>query len=565
MSFTSIKQQYLAPLSTLHTLVQEEFLPEQCAGMIQELIDEMQAFRFTLSLAGKFSAGKSTLLNAWIGQEIQPVDLTACTTLATEFHYVPEKQLEKCIFYPKPTHEHDQPLPTTISLDAYRTQVNQNKLDFNTLARIELHLNTPHLARYADLILVDTPGLGSTNGLHDAALKHYCGTTTAFILCVTRQSLIGQEERDFLLRQRQLGQEIFLLVCQEDLTLPLERKAIRDTIRTQSGLPLTHPVYGCSAFDPEIGLNEFEQILQYCTDKKEHFFVSRFQFKLQALLQQISALLTIALGDHTTLAALKAEQRNITQGIQQLTHTLEQQEAKLRREAAGHLKDRVIMMVDQYLRARHHTYVEHLLNQQEIQYLLEADIQQGLSLALEQVLPEAFQSINATINQQLITMNTSLQHEALHFSSESTLFEHAAQHLAQKGVGMLLQKLPLPAIILPPGMLLTIASLLTKWVFGLFRAHKKRQEADNHIKQTLDQVINLLKTKVPAMIQENVNLFIQELKTNFETQLNMKQAMLEKITAELQTKEQVISDRKQKANQAYTQLQQFMQEHFSVD
>lgn len=54
---------------------------------------QLNNFTACVPLIGIFSAGKSSLLNLWLGQNILPVDQAPTTALATELHYGEQQSL----------------------------------------------------------------------------------------------------------------------------------------------------------------------------------------------------------------------------------------------------------------------------------------------------------------------------------------------------------------------------------------------------------------------------------------------------------------------------------------
>lgn len=69
------------------------FLPRNLAEEIGEVSKRLQTQRFRLAVVGEFSQGKSTLLNALLGEEIQPVREIPCSGTVTVLKYGVQKQV----------------------------------------------------------------------------------------------------------------------------------------------------------------------------------------------------------------------------------------------------------------------------------------------------------------------------------------------------------------------------------------------------------------------------------------------------------------------------------------
>jgi hypothetical protein len=132
-----------------------------------------------LAVVGRVNAGKSTLVNALLGQRVAPTDVSECTRLVTWFHY-------------------GQPERVEIELE------DGSKLDANLSPDGTLpdHLGVPveqvralhcYLANEAlrSMTLIDTPGIGSVHEQYSAATER--------LLSPERQSAAAAQRADAVL------------------------------------------------------------------------------------------------------------------------------------------------------------------------------------------------------------------------------------------------------------------------------------------------------------------------------------------------------------------------------
>jgi uncharacterized tellurite resistance protein B-like protein/GTPase Era involved in 16S rRNA processing len=68
-------------------------LPPTLTTEIGKISKKLQSQRFRLAVVGEFSQGKSTLLNALLGEEIQPVKVTPCSGTVTVLKYGTQKRV----------------------------------------------------------------------------------------------------------------------------------------------------------------------------------------------------------------------------------------------------------------------------------------------------------------------------------------------------------------------------------------------------------------------------------------------------------------------------------------
>ncbi|WP_289018575.1 dynamin family protein [uncultured Ornithinimicrobium sp.] len=104
-----------------------------------------------LALAGRVKAGKSTLLNAIVGEELAPTDTGECTRIVTWYRYgeVPSVRLV-------PRQGEPQPLP--VRRDDGRLQLDTGDRPAHEVARLEVTWPAPALR---EITVVDTPGIAS--------------------------------------------------------------------------------------------------------------------------------------------------------------------------------------------------------------------------------------------------------------------------------------------------------------------------------------------------------------------------------------------------------------------
>ncbi len=70
-----------------------DFLSQTLAEEIEKVSQKLQSRRFRVAVIGEFSQGKSTLLNALLGEEIQPVRAIPCSSTITVLKYGAQKRV----------------------------------------------------------------------------------------------------------------------------------------------------------------------------------------------------------------------------------------------------------------------------------------------------------------------------------------------------------------------------------------------------------------------------------------------------------------------------------------
>ncbi len=191
---------------------------------LSDLAGAIQSFRAKIVMAGQFSAGKTALLNAFLGgEEILPENISPQTALATELVYGPEPHV---IFVHKDGRQEQ------VSLDDAR--------DFyepDCLKCIYILPQEP-LRQIPDLTLVDMPGFDSGIEAHNRALFQYIGEAAAYIFVIdVKNGTLTASSAAFLAELRQYTPIIRFVLTKCDERPPQEVAAVKTEIeQTLSGI-----------------------------------------------------------------------------------------------------------------------------------------------------------------------------------------------------------------------------------------------------------------------------------------------------------------------------------------
>ena len=147
----------------------QELLEDHTFSFDKTLLPKVMGSELLLPIVGNFSAGKSSLLNTLIEQEILPVGIAPETELATELRYSPESYL--LAIKPDGVQEH-------LPIEALST-INRRSSEFSHL---RLYLDSEALKAIAPLVLVDMPGFGSSLENHNKAISYYLPHGVHFVV-----------------------------------------------------------------------------------------------------------------------------------------------------------------------------------------------------------------------------------------------------------------------------------------------------------------------------------------------------------------------------------------------
>ncbi|MEH2414121.1 dynamin family protein [Nostoc sp.] len=173
------------------------FLPHTLIEELGKVSQKIQSQRFRLAVLGEFSQGKSTLLNALLGEEIQPVREIPCSGMVTVLKYGIEKRV---ICRYKDGREEEIPfeqyqLKATISEDAALGCLSDELVDDEI---DEIVFEHPDLELCSSGVeIVDSPGLNEHPN-RTAITQKLLKDTDAVIFITNASRSLTQVERDLL-------------------------------------------------------------------------------------------------------------------------------------------------------------------------------------------------------------------------------------------------------------------------------------------------------------------------------------------------------------------------------
>lgn len=176
---------------------------------LQSAVQRLHSGRFTLAVVGEFKRGKSTLINALLGQDIFPTDVLPTTATLNRLVYSLEKSVD--LFY----HDGRQERIPLEKLNDYVT-----KLDEEAAARAaqirEAVVYYPCQYCRNHVELVDTPGLQDEEAMTSVTMS-VLPNVDAAILVISALSPLSESELNFL-EQLGYGQcaRVFVVVSSID-------------------------------------------------------------------------------------------------------------------------------------------------------------------------------------------------------------------------------------------------------------------------------------------------------------------------------------------------------------
>lgn len=159
--------------------------------IVEKLMQETETAKVCTPIIGKFSSGKSALLNTLLGysRKILKEDITPETAVPAEISYSPD---EDSIYVVR-----NDGAYKSVSVSEYR----ELDVDANTVRCTRLNLRNSFLEEIPDVMLVDMPGFESGFEVHNKAIDNYLPLSLAYIIAFPADDMIVRSSVGNILKE----------------------------------------------------------------------------------------------------------------------------------------------------------------------------------------------------------------------------------------------------------------------------------------------------------------------------------------------------------------------------
>jgi len=342
---------------------------------LTKLEQRLEQERFQLGVLGQFKRGKSTLLNALLGEEILPTSVLPLTAIPTFLSWG-ERRGAKVIFQDGKAPENiesDDPAVLKGFLERYVTEQG-NPENRRGVARVEVRHPAALLSR--GVVLIDTPGIGSTFRHNTTTALSFLPQCDAALFVTAPDPPITEVEAEFLKTVNDHAARLFVVFNKVDyLSADETQKALRflkEVLREQlkeKDIPKIFPLSARYALQAQrkndhtlweksgfAALNA--HLIDFLLHEKERALVEAVAQKAAALINETTLQLDLSIRSLTlpisalkermkafkeTLSAVERERRvaaDLLAGERlRLIEFLEEQAENLRQQGQAHLNE----------------------------------------------------------------------------------------------------------------------------------------------------------------------------------------------------------------------------------
>ncbi len=527
-------QRYLKTLEQLGDIATALGMSETFQKNLSFLIDRITHFKVIVPVIGKFSAGKSALINRYLGRSLLASDITPETAVATEIAY---GERESLVLNYLDGRQQEQPLETLASLSVT-----------DDLTHIQLFLTIAKLQYRPDLVLVDMPGFDSKNDGHQKAIAWYLGRGDTFINLMPADvpfddSVIRQLEEI----QFDYQKSIACLISKANRRTPSQITELQQQLNntlTERALICDTPA-AIEARDADGTIEPFETVLDQALSNKEALLSARYGQAVADCTAQVLRQI-----DHK-LHALGASEPELVQQINDAKSAIERAQQQLKRDVSQ-LRYNLCSVGREQLLAE----ARQALNSAHSELVRAADSGRVSTVVQECVRPVVQVQMAQLIQQEVERLQAKLDS----FAAAEGDF---AIHLTIPPLEKEQFSTTWSVIGASVAWLLTgpVGGIITGIIGGFLGKKDNTDEREQHIRSAINnQVIPETLQKVSTLLETELNRAVSQLSKNLQQALadeqKSRQQQLQTLRDELQQSRTQREEQKQQLSQWQQQLQE---------
>lgn len=493
---------------------------------IRQLQEEIAEAKVCTPIIGKFSSGKSALVNAILGYNngILKEDITPETAVPAEILYTPSND-EVMIIKNDNTCEN-------ISVDDFR----RFEADAATVKCVRLFLKNGALEQIPDVMLVDMPGFESGFEIHNRAIDNYLPKSMAYIVAFPADDMIVRDSVGKILRELCLYDMPICVVitkCDKknddfDITLAKMKESLKKYIGDRE-------IRYCETSGRKGNVEELESFLEEIQEKSQDILAAKYRELALAVVDNTENYLK------TTLNCSQMTESELDEKEDKLQKRLSGLESKFSKEQAdfeleiSEVTEEIKGDVQCAMEAEESRLVAMAMNNQSINDHLNSVIRSAVTVSIQKrFIPKIeryVKRVEACINSDAIADIPI----SFHYNTAG-LDKGITSSIVAVAAGILLG-LPILGIV---------AGIVMKLM-----GNRKREEAKRDIRMKLqNEVFPKVLREVGAGVEKEIARQVGQVNACIETELENQKDTLgkaladvrEKLNTEKETKEKLTAD-----------------------
>ena len=524
------KKQFLDYIGEVKNIISTLEISDNKLSEIQRNITDAELI---VPVVGGFSAGKSTLLNSFLGNEILPTAVTPETALATELRYSDSNYIE-AVTASGAVERHQL---------ADFARLKDNAQNFKNL---RVYLNNENLKAIQPLVLVDMPGFDAPIENHNQAILNYLERGVFFVFLTSIEdgniTLSMKREIDNL---QQIGKGFAFCISKTNLRAPDDVKAVQQKIAEQ--LEDDFDYTGQIALLDMDGGNNLKNILT-AVNPDELFkllFIDELRENYTGLIQSINVKISTFKSDRKEIEETLSALQNSLQGIEAKKQSaIKDVDQRYSRDSVSVINQAVTSAIlQQKMRL-----VDLVINNQgaferELNDITKNALLSAVQTRFRAISQDLIEEMGNGINAQLATLpDGGLAGIAMDVLANSgadafgkvanTALKSISKAIMGKVTSATLKALLGSVFGIVSAVLLFLPEIISLFTKGERERRQREQVEQAIINNVIPQIQQQLNSVLPDLMNQNITALINQVSEQFEEQLQQKRNEIEAAEAE---------------------------------
>lgn len=503
---------------------------EQDFGLSTDTISQIEQqaneFKLFVPLIGRFSAGKSALINTIVACEVTicKENISPQTALPAEISYGDSEE----VVWVKNNEKHE------ISVEDFLKR--QDGFTNETTDVLKMFINSDNLKKFSDIALVDMPGLDSGYESHDRAITDYIQNSMAYALVFPADELIIPGSMEPILKDLNTYDMPMCAVITKGNRIQGQEEESKENLRRS--LARYYPGRDIEIFITEKETGQVAEFVDYLSRLQDQapelgrrFYGKRLKSEYEKLCNYISGQLKEM---EMSLSQLEEEKENIEKSISDISNAVQKEMSDFQNQIPE-MVNGIASDVQAALSGNLEGYVSDLM--------YENDISQSMKDLIRNTVMKSYKSrVVDKIEKELKNINRYLEQVSADVSAGSvggvTGLAIDVDRMCGKEISGVSRAVIDVAAFLIGG---PLGPLISEGIMRLFkgRREEKMQQMKNQLRQKLtSEIFPLVDREIRTQLETNLKKTHMELEEKIQKDVGDQIQVLQKTLEDVIQKKQ---------------------------
>ncbi len=345
---------------------------------VEKILNDVQKAKVCVPVIGKFSTGKSALINAVLGYSrgILKEDIEPQTAVPAEIIWDGEEEFVE-------VYNNDNSIDR-MDISDYR----ELEVDANSVKNSRIHLNNSFLREIPDVMIVDMPGFDSDYEIHNKAIDNYLPQSLAYVIAFAADELISTSSYSIGDTLRELclhDMPLCAVVTKKDKVLSEDDYnsafiQLKENLRKYVG---EREITYCVTSSRNGEVEEFEKFLQNIQRDSRRILSDKYQKLVDSILETTDSYLK------STLKNIELSESDLEEKKEKLIKEMQVLESKLateKRELEIQLKmavDHIVYDVQSALKNALEDLVRQIMANRDVKERLNSLMRETITISIK--------------------------------------------------------------------------------------------------------------------------------------------------------------------------------------